>query len=83
MPTATEELQLFSRFVEAHTSGSEKERTLSELFDLWMLNRPTASDFAEDVAAINASIQDFRNGQRGTLAGEHSNELRAEFGFNN
>ena len=51
------------------------------LFDLWMLQNPRYDDDAENVAAINASIDDFMNGERGTPAGEHSKQLRQEFGF--
>jgi hypothetical protein len=40
----------------------------------------SAEQYAEDVAAIQASFQDFKNGERGTVAGEHSAELRREFG---
>jgi hypothetical protein len=46
-----------------------------------MLRTPTVADYAEDVAAINASIDDFMNGKRGTPAGEHSQKLHREFGL--
>jgi hypothetical protein len=36
---------------------------------------------AENVAAIAASIEDFRLGERGTPAGKHSAELRRRFGL--
>jgi hypothetical protein len=61
--------------------AASSELKLPELFDLWMLQNPTDVDYAENVAAINASINDFMNGERGTPAGEHSRELREEFGF--
>lgn len=34
---------------------------------------------AENIDAVRASIADFRRGERGTLAGEHSQKLRQEF----
>jgi hypothetical protein len=34
-----------------------------------------------NVAAINASINDFMKGERGTPAGEHSRELREQYGL--
>ena len=46
-----------------------------------MLQNPSEADYAEDVAAVNASINDFMNGERGTPAGEHSRELCREFGI--
>jgi hypothetical protein len=30
---------------------------------------------------VQASIEDFKNGERGTIAGEHSAQLRREFGL--
>jgi hypothetical protein len=37
--------------------------------------------YAENVAAANAAIRDFKNGDRGASAGEHSDQLRREFGI--
>ena len=82
MATTEEELKSFSQFVREHAEGDADSR-LRELFDLWMLQHPADETFAEDVAAINASINDFVNGERGTPAGEHSQQLRAEFGISN
>ena len=54
---------------------------LDELFDLWRHENPSAELYSENVAAIAASIEDFKRGERGTPAGEHSAELRREFGL--
>jgi len=35
------------------------------------------------IAAINASIDDYHRGERGTPAGEHSRQLREELGIAN
>ena len=82
MATTEDDLKSFSRFVYEHI-GEETaaDSKLPELFDLWMLENPSEADYAEDVAAVNASINDFMNGERGTPAGEHSRELRREFGI--
>ena len=66
------------RFTEFALRYQRTGRTLTEVFDLWMLKRVSDDDFTQDIAAINASIQDFLNGERGTPAGEHSRQLRAE-----
>ncbi len=67
MAKAEDELKHFTAFVyQRIASGSASDLGLSELFDLWMLDNPTEADFAGDVAAINASINDFMKGQRGT-----------------
>ena len=81
MGTTEDELLSFMQFVRERVSNSDTESRLPELFDLWMLQNPTDEDHAENVAAVNASINDFINGERGTPAGEHSNQLRQEFGF--
>ncbi len=82
MATTEDDLKSFTQFVHERMGGAaSSELKLPELFDLWMLQNPTDADYAENVAAINASINDFMNGERGTPAGEHSRELREEFGF--
>lgn len=78
MATIHHELERFVEFVQNH---EDSNRTLPELFDLWMLENRTDEDHAENVAAVNASIDDFLNGERGTPAGEHSRQLRDEFGI--
>ena len=82
MATTEDDLKKFTAFVhERIASASASKLGLPELFDLWMLQNPTDAGYAENVAAINASINDFMNGDRGTPAGEHSSELRDEFGL--
>jgi hypothetical protein len=53
---------------------------MDEVFDQWRAENPSDEQYAENVAAIRASIQDIKNGERGTIAGEHSAQLRREFG---
>ena len=81
--TATEDdLNSFTQFVrERIRNDASTESKLPELFELWMLQNPSHDEYVENVAAINASINDFLNGERGTPAGEHSRKLREEFGF--
>ena len=79
MPTAEDDLKNFSQFVSEQVRDNT-ELQLPELFDLWLLQNPSADDYAENVAAINTSINDYLNGERGTPAGEHSRKLREEFG---
>ena len=78
MPTTQDELKRFAEFVLRH---EDPDLSLADLFDLWMLENPLAEVRAEDVAAVNASINDFLSGERGTPAGEHSRQLRDEFGI--
>jgi len=84
MSTAEDDLRDFTAFVRNHISqGDAVELGLAELFDLWMLQNPPDAEYVANVAAINASINDFMNGERGTPAGENSQELREKYGLNN
>ena len=78
MATAEDDLKNFSQFVSEQVRDNADLR-LPELFDLWLLQNPSPKDYAENVAAVNASINDYLNGERGTQAGEHSRSLRDEF----
>ncbi len=80
MATAEQELEQFRQFVISRLGADSTDATLDELFDLWRHENPSEELHAENVAAIAASIEDFKRGERGTLAGEHSAELRREFG---
>jgi hypothetical protein len=82
MATTEDDLRSFTEFVTARTQD-QPDLKLPELFDLWMLQNPNHDDYAENVAAVNASIADFMSGERGTPAGEDSRKLRDEFSFNN
>ena len=80
MANVKEELDRFSAFVRQRISSNQAEDSLDELFDLWRSQNPAKDLYAENVAAVNAAIQDYRDGDRGTCAGEHSEQLRREFG---
>jgi hypothetical protein len=83
MSTVEDDLRDFTAFVQGRIArGEAEELGLAELFDLWMLENPTESDRATNIAAINASINDYMKGERGTPAGEHSQELRQKYGLN-
>jgi len=80
MATAQQELERFTQFVLHRLGAGEGQASLDELFDLWRHENPSDELYAENVAAIAASIGDFKRGERGTIAGEHSAELRRQFG---
>lgn len=83
MAKAEEELEQFAQFVRERLSNGGAELSLDELFDLWRTENPSDDLYAENVAAVNAAIEDFKNGDRGSPAGEHSDQLRREFGIKN
>ncbi|REJ91326.1 MAG: hypothetical protein DWQ34_08945 [Planctomycetota bacterium] len=81
MPTTTEELNSFHEFARERLSNGGPDLTLDELFDLWRTENPSDELYAENVAAIAAAIEDFRTGDRGTPAGQDSDNLRQQFGI--
>ena len=81
MTTTERDLQLFMQFVQIRLGAGDADASLDELFDRWRQENPSDEVRAENVAAIAASIEDFRLGERGTPAGDHSAELRRRFGL--
>jgi len=81
MSTTAQELESFTEFAKKRLGSREPEPSLEELFDLWRLENPTDTDYAENLAALSGAIEDFKNGDRGRPAGEVSHELRVELGF--
>lgn len=80
MSTAQQDLDSFTSYARQKIESGQRDLTIDELFDQWRTENPTDAQYSENVAAINASIQDFKNGERGSVAGEHSAQLRREFG---
>ncbi|MEX2309391.1 MAG: hypothetical protein WD738_17460 [Pirellulales bacterium] len=80
MATAEQELASFTIYARERIESGQTELSIEELFDQWRAENPSHEQYADNVAAIQASIQDFKNGERGTIAGEHSAQLRREFG---
>ncbi|HEX4141908.1 MAG TPA: hypothetical protein VHY91_00020 [Pirellulales bacterium] len=78
--TAQQELARFSQFVQHRLSDGAGDASLDELFDPWRHENPSDEHYSQNVAAIAASIDDFKRGDRGSIAGEHSAQLRRQFG---
>lgn len=81
MATADQELDSFANYARQQIESGGRDVTLDELFDTWRAENPSDALRAENTAAINASLEDFDRGERGTLAGEHSDQLRRAFGM--
>jgi hypothetical protein len=76
--TTQEELESFYRFAIEQLANGGTEKTIDELYDQWRYENLTLDDMAENVAAIQASIDDMNNGERGRDAREVVKELRSE-----
>jgi hypothetical protein len=81
MSTAEQDLSNFSLYAHQQIAAGHHDLTIDELFDQWRAENPSDEQYAENVAAINASIEDYKNGERGTIAGENSATLRRHFGL--
>jgi hypothetical protein len=79
MATAEQDLADFTSYARQKIEAGDRDLSIDELFDQWRAENPMDEKYAEDVSAIQASIQDYKNGERGTIAGKHSAELRREF----
>jgi hypothetical protein len=79
MSTAEQDIANFANFALQKIESGQRDATIDELFDQWRLENPSADQYAENVAAIQVSINDFKAGERGTAAGEHSAELRDRY----
>lgn len=83
MTTTEQDLNSFTNYARQFISAGRRDLSLDELFDQWRMENPSDESHAENLAAINASIREFKAGERGTLAGEHSAQLRQRFGVPN
>jgi hypothetical protein len=81
MSTTEKELASFNEFARNRISIGQVPPPLDELFELWRLEHPSDELYAENVAAVGGAINDFRNGDRGSPAGEHSEHLRRTYGL--
>jgi hypothetical protein len=79
MSTAEHDIASFTNFAMQKIGAGHRDLTIDQLFDQWRIENPSDEQFADNVAAIRASIDDFKAGDRGTIAGEHSAELRRTF----
>jgi hypothetical protein len=83
MSTIEQDLDHFTHYARQQIESGRQDLSIDQLFDQWRVENPSDEQYAEDVAAVRASIDDFKGGHRGTIAGEHSAQLRREFGVSN
>jgi len=74
------DLVSFTNFAQKAIASGSGDISIDELFDQWRAENPSDALYSENLAAVQAAILDFKNGERGTLVGEHSAQLRQQFG---
>ena len=75
-----EEITDFANFAMQQLNNGGAKLSMDELYDMWRGENPDRAAYAENVAAVQEAIDDFKNGERGRPAGELSRELREELG---
>ena len=81
MAVTQQELDRFNQFALDRIDNGNGDLTLEDLLDQWRIENPLPEQFAENVAAIQAAIDDMNHGDTGRDAGEVSKELRQELNF--
>ena len=76
--TTQQQLDSFYRFATEQLENGGSEKSVDELYDQWRFENPSPEDLAENVAAIQASIDDMNRGETGREAGEIIGQLRDE-----
>ncbi len=73
-----EQIDSFYRFATEQLGSDGSEKSVDELYDQWRFENLSPEELSENVAAIQASIDDMNNGHTGRDAGEVERELRHE-----
>jgi len=73
-----EQIESFRQFADEYTHKEGNDLSLAELVDLWEEQNSPPEEHAENVAAIQAAIDDMNNGDKGRDASEVIQELRDE-----
>lgn len=79
MDTQTE-LERFRDFIAQQLAKGQADLSPEQCLDIWRVTHPSGDQATEDVVAVYASIDDFKHGERGRLAGQTTRELREAFG---
>ena len=77
--TTQEQVESFYRFATEQLENGGSEKSVDELYDQWRYENRSPEDMAENVAAVQASIDDMNNGETGRDAGEVIREMREKF----
>ena len=77
---AQTELENFRDFVTQQLSSGKSDLSPEQCLDIWRITHPSEDQAAGDLAAVYASVDDFKRGERGRPAGQTTSELREAFG---
>ena len=80
MVVTKQDLERFHEFAAARISDREEELTWRQLFELWRLDNPSEEESAQDVAAIQQSLDAMAAGRMRPFA-EFDVEFRTRHGI--
>ena len=75
------ELHAFHAFLSEKLSNGSANLLPEDVLEEWRELHPEPEDFEDDVAAIQAALDDLDNGETGISLEELDRELRREFNF--
>jgi len=73
-----EQIDSFYRFATGQLASGGFEKSIDELYDQWRYENLTPEELKENVAAVQAAIDDMNAGDTGRDAGRVEQELRDE-----
>ena len=76
-----EQLESFYRFANEQIEADNCDKPLDVLFQEWRSHYRTSDEFRENVAAIQASLDDLNKGIKGRDAMEIVHEIREKYGL--
>lgn len=79
MSTDESELYQFSEFVTGKLESGGSDLTPEQCLELWRLQHPTPSQYAENVRSIQSAIDEMESGNGGTPADELHSRLRSKY----
>jgi hypothetical protein len=77
-PTASQELRAFHAFLGEKLSNGGADLSPEDALDEWRMSHPEAEDCEDDVAAIQAALDDVANGDTGVPFDAFDREFRKQ-----
>lgn len=76
--TTREQVDSFHRFATEQLASGSTDKSIDELYDQWRYENMSAEEMRENVAAVQAAIDDMNAGDIGRDAARVEQELRDE-----
>jgi hypothetical protein len=77
--TTQEQIESFYRFATEQLANGDADKSVDDLYDQWRYETELSENMAENVAAVQASIDDMNNGETGRDVCDVIGEMREKF----